>query len=116
MLVRLSDHSPISLLFNNSDLVMNPPRWRFQSRWLQDRKFVEFVGIHIDLYFSMNTNETSPTVRWEAFKAYIRGMIISYSSSQNKAFKSKLNSLEGCIKDLEDRIVTQDSPELQTEL
>lgn len=95
---------------------MNPPRWRFQSRWLQDRTFVEFVGIHIDLYFSMNTNETSPTVRWEAFKAYIRGMIISYSSSQNKAFKSKLNSLERCIKDLEDRIVTQDSPELQAKL
>lgn len=42
--------------------------------------FYSIVDFHIDTYFKMNNTQTSPSVRWEAFKAYIQGQISSYTS------------------------------------
>lgn len=72
-----SDHAPISLTMQLPNVIFSVPRFRFQSRWLQDPDFVKFVDGKIDQYFSLNTNRTSASVKWEAFKAYIRGEIIS---------------------------------------
>ncbi len=55
-----------------------------QVRWLQNPDFVKFVGAKTDSYFELNTDQTSASMRWEAFKAYIRGEIISYTSSKAK--------------------------------
>lgn len=43
-------------------------------------KFVKFVGDNIDNYFRMSTDQTSVGVRWEAFKANIRGVMIANQS------------------------------------
>lgn len=57
----------------------------------------------IDLYFDMNTSETSASTRWEAFKAFIRGQIISYTKAKSKLCNQKLNLLDSKLKDLEKR-------------
>ena len=52
-------------------------RWRLQVYLLQDPSFVKFV--------ETNTNETTVSIRWEAFKADIRGEMISYKRSKPSA-------------------------------
>ena len=52
----------------------------------------------------MNKDETTASVRWEAFKAYIRGEIISYKNSKAKQNNQELRTLESQIKSLENEI------------
>ncbi len=59
-------------------------RWILQAYLLQDPAFVKFVESCINKYFELNTDESTASIRWEAFKAYIRGEIISYTSSKTK--------------------------------
>ncbi len=79
----------------------DPPKWRFQQRWLLDPAFIEFLGQHIDILFEMNTDETFPAVRWDSFKAYIRGQIISFTSTKSRTDNHQMKSLEFQIKNLE---------------
>ena len=58
-------------------------------------KFIQFVGEHIDVYFTTNTEQTSASTRWEAFKAYIRGQILSFTGSKFNKFKQKIGHGDG---------------------
>lgn len=62
---------------------------------------MKFVGTSIDEFFNTNTNETTASVRWEAFKAYLRGQMISYTSSITNKVNLKLQLLEDEIRKLE---------------
>lgn len=62
---------------------------------------MKFVGTNIDEFFNTNTNETTASVRWEAFKAYLRGQMISYTSSITNKVNLKLQLLEDEIRKLE---------------
>lgn len=99
--VVISDHAAVSLAYTDKRMVNNPPKWRLQAGWLQDPSFVEFLGKQIDLYFEINTSETSACIRWEAFKAYIRGQIIGYCSSKSKQARKDTKQLEKQISELE---------------
>jgi len=55
-------------------------------------------------------------VSHRAFKAYIRGQLISFTSTKNKKQKADLNELEKQIKSLEIDINNKDDPEKQKRL
>lgn len=76
----ISDHASVSMEINLGKFE-RCSRWRLQVYLLQDPSFVKFVESCIDKYFETNTNETTASIRWEAFKAYIRGEMISYKRS-----------------------------------
>ena len=42
-------------------------------------QFVKYIGKQIDEFFEMNTTQTSACIKWEAFKAFLSGHIISYT-------------------------------------
>lgn len=90
----ISDHGPVSLLYKFSNMVKGPKRWRLHPKWLHDPKFLMYVGFQIDFYFSINGDETSASIRWEAFKAFLQGQIICYTSSKTHEFNSELKNLE----------------------
>lgn len=69
-----------------------------------------------DYYFEFNTDQTSASIRWEAFKPYIRGEIISYTTSTGKKDKIEMESLEKQIKSLEMDINESDNPTKQRDL
>ncbi len=94
--VVLSDHAPSSLLYKNIQSNKHSTKWRLHPKWLQNSDFIKFIGEHIDVYFSINTNQTSASIRWEASKAYIRGQMISFTSS--KSIRKKLERV-ACIDD-----------------
>lgn len=112
----LSDHCPISLVYRARGVVRGTPRWRLHPRWLSDSNFLQFLGAQIELFFTTNTDETSAFVRWEAFKAYIRGMIISYTSSKTNKLKLKMNELDHKIRQLERETILDSSTKIKQEL
>lgn len=77
---------------------------------LKDPNFVNFIGNSIDMYFELNKNETTASIRWEAFKAYIRGEIISYTSNKNKQYKQEIQLLEKQIKSIESEFYQDKDP------
>lgn len=99
----ISDHAVVSLTLVEPKLIRKSPKWRFQLKWMQDSKFLKFLGEQIDNYFELNTTQTSATTRWEAFKAFIRGQIISYTSSKTKEVNKITKQLEHDIKILENK-------------
>ncbi len=112
----ISDHATVSIEYCTLKEARGPLRWRFDAKWLQDPEFVRFIDQQIEFFFQVNTSETSPLVRWEAFKAYIRGQIISYTSFKSKQFKNKLLAIENEIKSLENEITNKKTLELEHKL
>ncbi len=71
---------------------------------MRDPEFLDFIGKRIDYYFEINTNQTSASVRWEAFKAFIRGQMISYTNYKYKRCQVEMVDLESKIKKIESEI------------
>lgn len=63
-------------------LVRDSLKWRLQPGWFTDPTFIDFLDKQIDMYFVCNTSQTSASIRWEAFKAFIRGQIITISKKE----------------------------------
>lgn len=66
----ISDHAAVSMDMEFGGIEQSSGRWRRQVIFLQDPAFVKFIGSCIDKYFDLTKNETTASVRWEAFKAY----------------------------------------------
>ncbi len=114
--ILISDHATCSLTYADPGLLRDPPKWRFQQKWLQDPELITFLGKQIDEYFTFNTFETSASIKWEAFKAYLRGQIINFTSSKSKRIKQKLFLLESEISTMEDIYFKNPCPKLHQEL
>ena len=52
---------------------------------------------------------TSATTRWEAFKAYIRGQMISFTGSKFNTSKQKMNELDTEIGEVERAVCLDNS-------
>lgn len=100
----ISDHGPVKLIYKMSKFIRGPQRWRLHPKWLHDTKFMKFVGNSIDDFFITNTNETTASIRWEAFKAYLRGQMISYTSSITNKVNLELQSLNDRIRKMEEEM------------
>lgn len=70
----------------------------------------------IDEYFSINTTQTTARVKWDAFKACLRGYIISYTSSKSKELRKKRQQLEEKIKNLEKQLFRDKNSHAEKEL
>ena len=105
--ITVSDHGPVSILYNDKDLAQGSRRWRLQPKWLNDPKFLKYVGEQIDVFFFVNKEETSASIRWEAFKAFIRGQIISYTSSITNKTNLEMLTLIRQLNNLRGRFTTR---------
>jgi len=85
----ISDHAPITLTYSDPRLLSNLPKWRFHPKWLLEEKLCDYVTRQIEVYFDINTTQTSVCIRWEAFKVFIRGILISSQAINQKATKKK---------------------------
>lgn len=112
----ISDHAPCNLVYKEDKLRKDPPRWQFQHKWLQDEKFVKYLGRQIDDFFQINTTQTTACIKWEAFKAFLRGHIISYIGSTSKQTVKARRHLENRIRILQDKINNENDPQSEKEL
>ena len=99
----ISDHASVSFRLNMPKSLNFSMGWRLQSFWLKDPEFMKFIGAQIDDYFVNNTTQTSAAIRWEAFKAFLRGHMISYTSYKQKSWRLEMQQLEKKIKETESK-------------
>ena len=97
-------------------LTIDPARWHFHHNCLQDEEFVEYIGKQIEEFFDHNTTQTSASIRWEAFKAFLRGHIISYTGSKSKRARVERVQLEYKIKTLQEKVYEKSDPQMESEL
>lgn len=90
-------------------MTKDPARWHFQHKWLQDEEFVKYIEKRIE-------ELTSACTKWEAFKAFLRGHIISYTSSKSKKAREERIQLEYKIKTLQGKIYEKSDPQVESEL
>lgn len=81
----VSDHA-ILLLELSLDIESAKSKcWRFDTRLLKDDKFISYLKSEFKIFLSINSQSTNnSSLLWEKTKAYIRGLIITYSASKKK--------------------------------
>ena len=95
----ISDHSPLTFSLCSDHVDKTHASWKLNLHFLTENFFRWYIKYQISLYFEMNDNpDTSPSILWEAFKAYIRGCIILSEASRRKENKTKWKGLEDQIK------------------
>lgn len=67
-------------------------------------------------YFSINTNQTSASIKLEVFKAFLRGDIISYTKYKSKKYHEQLNTIEQKVKELERQLYHNNIPGKQRQM
>lgn len=73
----------------------------FKPKMATDKEFNKFVGTDVDSY--ENTMQTSAIIRWEAFKACLRGHVINYASTKFKEIRLKRQKFESKIQTLQNQ-------------
>lgn len=112
----ISDHAPCCLVYRDPKLKREPPRWQFQHKWLQDEDLVKYLSKQIDDFFKINTTQTTACTKWEAFKAFFRGHIISYTGYKSKKNQEVRSQLESKIKILQEKFNKDHNSQLEKEL
>ena len=111
--ILISDHSPLTCTLNIKEMVKPRMNWRLNPLLLTEKEFCDYLKKQISLYFDTNDNsDTTPPILWEAFKAFLRGTIISFEASRRKKNKAKLLELDKEINLLEKENARTRSSEL----
>lgn len=97
--IHISDHAPVYLEIAMRCDIEGPRRWRFPSYLLSDKDFKKKMKEEMGLFFDKNDNgDTNPEFLWEAAKAYVRGIAISYMAWRKKVLLLKQRELEAELK------------------
>lgn len=90
--ITISDHAPLALSWNIGHRPTTK-QWRLNASLLNDKEFITFVTT--ELYLDTNVSpKISPLILWDCAKAYIRGRIISFTSTKKKIREAKQRELE----------------------
>lgn len=115
--ISISDHSPLT--FNLYLEGADPPSrsWRLNPYLLTNEEFCGFIEAQIKLYFETNDSpEVTSCTLWEAFKAYLRGCVISYEAAKKKEEATQCKHLEEQIQQLDRQNALNPTPDLYREI
>ncbi|KAG7512241.1 hypothetical protein JOB18_024128 [Solea senegalensis] len=91
----ISDHCPVVMDISFPDNIAPQRTWRFNPCLLSNQDFVKYISNHIDLFMETNQDpQISKGCLWETLKAYLRGIIISFTASANKKNAKRLLEIE----------------------
>lgn len=112
----VTDHAPIDLVLSSIESVKPSPRWRLNNSLLQ-KGYCEYIRIRMNEFWECNEGSLDDVgMTWDAFKAFLRGCLIQYSSSIKKAQRDKMLKLEPDIKDLEKQHILHPEREIWNKL
>ena len=115
--ILISDHSPVTFIVNLTDFSSTKPTWRIDPQLLSDPAFCDYLHTEIKTFFDINNQpDTSPSLLWETFKAYLRGCVISFKGKRNKQNKITLLNLEKEIHQLDCENAASPSPNLHKKI
>lgn len=112
----ISDHSPVLLDLSFPLNIRERPPWRFDPLLLSSEEFCSFISTNINTFLTINeTDSVSYSVLWETLKAYLRGLIISYSSYASRERKKEMQALAQSILELDRKYSETPSAKLYKE-
>lgn len=98
----LSDHSPITIIVHPPYRDPYSRQWRLNPSLLSCPKFMQYLKQQWKYFSDINKSpEVSSSIFWESAKAYLRGVIISYTSAKKKEAMRNIIELEKNILILE---------------
>uniref|UniRef100_A0A3B4YTB0 Uncharacterized protein n=1 Tax=Seriola lalandi dorsalis TaxID=1841481 RepID=A0A3B4YTB0_SERLL len=81
----ISDHFHVSLIICPPFSDPSSRQWRMNPSLLSSPAFIDYITVQWNVFLTANkTPGVSPSLLWEAAKAYLRGCIISYTTAQKK--------------------------------
>lgn len=99
--IALTDHAPIDLVIAVGEAQERSKGWRMNTSILQNEGFCANLQNHINMFFEINNGTAEQSIVWEAFKAYIRGVLIQQTALMKKKDKLKISEYEEELKKLE---------------
>lgn len=97
-----SDHAPISITIQDSNLGQNAFIWRANNSIIQNDKYTTEIKDHINDFFLLNKGSVSdPAVVWSAHKAYMRGMLLKMGAYHKRKRTQRVDELMAQIETLE---------------
>lgn len=84
--ISITDHALLSLKLQIHTRYKQQNIWRYPTYLKDDQKFIEYMTGAWEEYTKNNETHTcTPTLFWEAGKAFLRGEIIAYSIAYKKS-------------------------------
>lgn len=91
--------------------------WRYSAFLNHDPNFEEFLKTQLDYFFKVNkTPDVSPGLLWDTMKAYVRGLIISYTARLKKNSIKEQRKLELELHQLQTKYNISPSKELRNDI
>lgn len=81
--ILISDHAPVSILWCRVVAVSPKPPWKLNNFLLEFTGVKDTIKSEIDLFFTLNKGTASFETVWEAFKAFMRFILISQKTYQD---------------------------------
>lgn len=93
--IALSDHAPVVMAMQPLRPSDRSLSWRMNATLLMDEKFVKYLTDQKDLFLETDDkNGADPRIVWDTYKAYMRVMIILYTSQRKKERAAKQLEIE----------------------
>ena len=100
--ITLSDHAPVVVSLELKDIPDRQRSWRLDESLLHDQAIVEDLEGELSLFFIENNEENiAPTVLWEAYKVFMRGILIAEGAKRKKIWIAQKQLLLQEIQELE---------------
>lgn len=113
----ISDHAPIYITLDNLNPVGQRHPWRYSTFLNHDPNFEVFLKTELDYFFTTNkTPDVSPGLLWDTMKAYVRGLIISYTARLKKNSLKEQRELELELHQLQTKYNISPSEELRNDI
>jgi len=91
----ISDHAIVVLDVSVKGFLRPARSWRFNNLLLKDDTFLSHFNSEFKIFLSINSDYTNnPSLLWETTNAYVRGLIISYSTTKKRKQSEKQKHLE----------------------
>lgn len=101
----ISDHAMVVLELKSSSRD-NFRQWRLNTNILRDKLFKPFFSTEFTSFYNINAQTTKDSsLLWETSKAYIRGLILSFSASKKRKKNETQRQLEEALKEKEGKYV-----------
>ena len=90
--------------------------WRLNTIILKDEECTSNLSSELKEFLEINTSASNASLLWETCKAYVRGLIFSYSATKKHQRLEKQKSLESELMDKEKAYTASPSPPLWQEI
>lgn len=82
----ISDHAPVNIRWQLDKHPFRRSNWRLDNFLLDNLACRSQIEAEIKSYFEINSGTADELIVWEAFKAYIRGSLISLKAHKTKLY------------------------------